>query len=178
MSTLEIKKWDGPTADGDVVIIDAHFRQNVDHGYHDGQRTRWGSGPDILLYRFHDISDRKPDLSVRLFHYQSEAVYRLDFDQTVCHRAMTEIEMSELEHVPHACFFARGHKWTTEAKIAAEMAGLDGWSFVIMTQWDCMEILAAKPPVVTLERYVEPQVSPMKAQISGVHRGKGFEGED
>lgn len=47
-------------------------------------------------------------------------------------------------------FKVRNHLWTEESLISF-LGAQDGWSFVIASDWDCVEIVALTPPTILEE---------------------------
>jgi hypothetical protein len=54
-------------------------------------------------------------------------------------------------------FRVRNHGWTKESMLS--FLPTDGWSYVVATDFDCVEIVSANPPLVTLEPGGEPDAS-------------------
>ncbi|RYE86900.1 MAG: hypothetical protein EOP19_05665 [Hyphomicrobiales bacterium] len=48
----------------------------------------------------------------------------------------------------HTTFRVRGHRWTAESEIIFHLGTSDGWSYVIATGDDCIEVLTRAEPLV------------------------------
>lgn len=48
----------------------------------------------------------------------------------------------------HTTFRVRGHRWTAESEITFHLGTSNGWSYMIATDDDCLEVLTRVEPVV------------------------------
>ena len=87
-----------------------------------------------------------------------EPTYRLRFQEVDAFRVLDEgglLELweqtSETGRPGDSTFRVRNHLWTRESFLSFHHGTDDGWSFVIATDGECVEVLARNPPNITLE---------------------------
>lgn len=102
------------------------------------------------------------ELLVRVFDAETASVYRLLFSSVAAFRMLDENSLLELwaatkgpEGRPgKSTFRVRGHMWSRESELAFFLGSSGGWSYLIATDWDCVEVVCPEPPVVEFERLI------------------------
>lgn len=98
------------------------------------------------------------ELLVRVFVPETEEVYRIKFSNVGAFRVIDEhglqeiiqeIYLQKVTTVP--TIKSRNHGWVKESPASFFMGCKDGWSFLIITGWDCLEVLTVSEPVFELE---------------------------
>ncbi|MGQ3278712.1 MAG: hypothetical protein ACT6WE_19475, partial [Shinella sp.] len=105
------------------------------------------------LLREHDDSD----LVARIYSYDANKIYRVAFPWVSAMRLLDEgglLEFwgktKELGSRPgQTTFRVRNHAWTRESLLSFLVT--DGWSFVVASDNECLEVLSVAPPTITEE---------------------------
>ncbi|MEM1381700.1 MAG: hypothetical protein AAGH41_13850 [Pseudomonadota bacterium] len=160
---FEFGKWPTPFADAAIEILELvhspRRRWPDDAAFH----YRMGS----LLRSHYDV-----DLVARIYVYEPDKVYRVAFDRISAMRLLDEggllelwAKTEELGGRPgQTTFRVRNHAWTAESIVS--FLATDGWSFVIASDNECLEVVSANPPVIDEE--------PLEASSPDCHeRGEG-----
>jgi hypothetical protein len=137
---------------------------------HDGfEFGRWETPFENAGVWIENVVYDPPSLAVRLSVYQTEwhvsesalspePTYRVSFPRIRAFRVLDEGGLLELwantpdEGRPGACTFqVRNHMWTHESPVS--FASSDGWSYVIATDAECVEVVSRPEPEpeITLE---------------------------
>jgi hypothetical protein len=98
------------------------------------------------------------ELVIWVYVHGEASVYRLSFDTVSAYRVLDEHGLmqfwqktEELGGRPgQTTFRVRNHLWSEESPLSF-LGTQDGWSFVIATDDDCIEIVARTPPAIELE---------------------------
>ena len=160
MPDVEFAPWQTPFADGALTILDAHYQ----------------SGKLILEYPAEGIEYRIPSecaprdfaLIVRLFHKETDSVYVLHFQNVGAFRLLDEHGLLELwqetekqgGRPAQSTFKVRNHLWSKESEAAFHFHAKEGWSFIIATEWECVEVVCSEPPDIQRERTLERRRMP------------------
>lgn len=97
------------------------------------------------------------DLVARIHDRDANTIYRLVFPTIAAMRLLDEggllefwQKTTELGGRPgRTTFRVRNHAWTRESVVS--FLASDGWSFVIATENDCLEVVSATVPTITAE---------------------------
>lgn len=107
---------------------------------------------------------------VRVFSVKLEAVYQIHFYDVGAFRVLDEHGLQEMiealrENDSFPTFRARHHGWSLESPLSFHMGTEEGWSYVIMTGWDCVEVLSQSEPQIVLESKLEPKAGSLPDPI-------------
>lgn len=153
MTKVEFESWATPFPDGDLAIVEV--------------RTGGGqvkiSDPatgEVELPSVGGPGDTK--LLVRIFDWKSSSIYRLLFSSVAAFRMLDENSLLELWAATDertgrpgkSTFRVRGHGWSHESELAFVQGSSDGWSYVIATDGDCVEVICPGPPVIEFEQTI------------------------
>jgi hypothetical protein len=157
--TFEFGRWETPFENADVELME------VVRGY--GPLTRkddeaaWErrsllkspcEATLVVLVRIHQTNGGQPG-------YFDDPLYRVSFQDASAFRVLDEGGLSEFWYQTkklggrpgQTTFRVRNHEWFTESLLPWIHGTEEGWSYVIATSDDCIEVVAAAPPVITLE---------------------------
>ncbi|SON53319.1 hypothetical protein [Vibrio tapetis] len=140
---MEFSRWETLINEGDISVLSVVY--GCQNWYLSGQDTRYE-------YRDLRFSD-EIQLTVTVFHEMTESVYEIQFRQIGGHRVLDEhglLEMWGSKNPKDNCFKVRGHQWTHESPLSFELNTVGGWSYVIASDWDCVEVLTHEDPTVVL----------------------------
>ncbi len=144
---FEFQEWTTPFTNSGVEILEVAYApkraSSTDAFPHDVN----------TLMRENDSND----LVARIYVYDSGNIYRLVFPQIRGMRLLDEggllefwEKTSELGGRPgRTTFRVRNHAWTRESVVS--FLESDGWSFVIASDNECLEVLSATAPIITQE---------------------------
>ena len=102
-------------------------------------------------------SAQSGDLYFRIWVEDSKSTYKVIFENVSAFRVLDEHGLLELWTMTkrlsgrpaQTTFRVRNNSWCKESPLTFQIT--DGWSFVVATDSDCIEIVAAKEPAITLE---------------------------
>lgn len=153
MAEVEFECWATPFADGDLTVLEV--------------RTGGGSlsisDPTVGVVEIPSAGGPgDTNLLVRVFDWQSASVYRLLFSSVAAFRMLDENSLLELWTATEkfggrpgkSTFRVRGHAWTHESALAFIQGTRDGWSYVVATDWDCVEVVCPEPPDIEFEQLI------------------------
>ncbi len=144
---FEFAEWTTPFTDAAVEILEVAYAPR-------------GATPAHMLVhapsRWRDPEGR--DLVARIHVRDAASIYRLVFPTIAAMRLLDEgglLELwektTELGGRPgRTTFRVRNHAWTRES--ALSFLASDGWSFVIATDDECLEVVSATAPEITEEQ--------------------------
>lgn len=154
---VEFEVWDTPFKDGEISVIDVVYRDGgfADEFHEAGKRY---CGP-----AHRDLGDA--DLVVRVFRKETESVYALLFRHVGAFRVLDERGLlglwdgpNEPRRRPNASTFrVRNHAWTAESPLTFELNAEEGWSYMVATSFDCVEVVCSEPPEIRLEETIKPE---------------------
>ena len=142
----KIEPWITPISNGDLVIIE----------------TSWASGNpwvfddqgDIIIL---DGSDGySPTLLIRLLHIPSRTLYRVTFKDADLFRVIDRVHHTNSSEARTNTFRMSNHLWQREFPLSFD-ASVDGSSWCISSNVECIEVLASDEPAFTVERIVESE---------------------
>jgi len=145
---MEIGVWLTPFGDGDLHIIN----------------TKWGSSDWSIEYadgkRYelkNEFQTGNSDLIVTVFHIDTESVFEIIFDDVGAYRLLDEHGLTELWEsgkVKSNCFKVKEHGWSQESPLSFFMHSKDGWSYLISTEDECVEVVSTSEPQIVLKQKV------------------------
>lgn len=145
---FEFGEWATPFADADIEILE--FVHSPRRPWPDDAPFHYRMGS---LLRSHNDAD----LVARIYVYEPEKVYRVTFDRISAVRLLDEgglleiwAKTEELGGRPgQTTFLVRNHAWTEESVLS--FLATDGWSFIIASDNECLEVVSANPPRIEEE---------------------------
>lgn len=143
---MEFCKWETPLNSGDISIL------SVVYGCRD-----WDLSSHNVRYEYQD-SRLSGDVAliVTVFHDITESVYEVQFRKIGGHRVLDEhglLDMWDVSNPRENCFKVRKHQWANESPLSFELNTIGGWSYVMATDFECVEVLTdAEPKIVLIER--------------------------
>jgi len=144
---MEMKPWDTPINQGELSVL------AVNYG-----RDDWGLSCEQGSY-VHQMPHQSSShtLTITVFHLLTESIYELRFEHVGAYRVLDEhglLDMwSHKTDVTGNCFKVRNHAWAEESPVSFMTNTIDGWSYMISTDWDCVEVLTeADPDIVFIEK--------------------------
>ncbi len=154
---IEFSAWETPFVNGGLFIVSIAYGGEFSVIPHPG-------GPQ---YTVPGENSDNAALVVRVFHLPGRASYRISFDGPVGGFRMIDegglLEFWEPGPSSHACppgvshttFKVRNHLWSRESAGIFLSHTNDGWSYVIATDDECVEVIASQPPFITLEQTIK-----------------------
>lgn len=147
---FEFREWNTPFANAHIEVIELAFSPTLQ--CHDDDIPRYR---DQSLLRV--ATDK--DLTARIYVYDSNTIYRVVFSTISAFRLLDEhgliqfwTKTEELGGRPaKTTFQVRNHLWTEESTISFFLGTDEGWSFVIASDNDCLEVLSQQPPLIVEE---------------------------
>lgn len=145
---FEFGEWKTPFADATIEVLEV---------VHSPPR-RW---PEAAAphYRTNSLlrSHAAADLVARIYAYGLDKIFRVTFDTIEAMRLLDEGGLVELWAKTEALggrpaqttFRARNHAWTEESVLS--FLATDGWSFMIASDNECLEVVSTNPPVIVEE---------------------------
>ena len=111
---------------------------------------------DVQILEVRYIGSEASPLVVRV--EADGVIYRVTAEGTSGFRVLDELGLIALGVIPGsspeaavASVKVRGHGWSQESDALFHAATRDGWSFLILSGWECVEILGHDPPAVEIE---------------------------
>ena len=164
---IEFADWITPFLKKEIYILSAAYSKNNEFGLGIKREKHY------LIENSHFQNPAFTDLLVRVFCVDSEEVYRIQFDNVGGFRILDEHGLQGIiaagqdktEWPSFPTFRVRHNCWSSESPLSFHMGTTDGWSYMIMTGWDCVEVLTSTEPIVTLECKVESHTGPLSNPI-------------
>lgn len=162
-SHIEFAEWITPFQNDDIQILEVQFLNGgfeyLDHKRNIGfksEPTREIDGTDLLV-RIRALP-RGEDLSVS----SVASIYSLKFESIGGFRVMDEGGFPDFWNATVrqggrpalSTFKVRNHLWSWESAVPFAMQTSDGWSYVIATNDDCVEVLCKDKPAIRFEKTV------------------------
>jgi len=153
---IEIADWNTLLDGSELHILSAGFSRD----------NEWGLGiKNEKYYEVENTHFKNPpftELVVRVFSEKLEAVYQIQFYDVGAFRILDEHGIQEIieacgKTTTYPTLRVRQHGWSKESPLSFHMGTEEGWSYVIMTGWDCVEVLSQTEPRIVFESKVEPQ---------------------
>lgn len=102
------------------------------------------------------------DLVARVCSLDTKSIYRLVFPAIAAMRLLDEGGLLEFWQKTQklggrpglTTFRVRNHAWAHESVVS--FLGSDGWSFVIASDNECLEVVSVSAPIITEERASSP----------------------
>ena len=141
MSKVEFAPWETPFKNAELLVLDLRFQTG--HGAHENETE------DIGIDSPEENGREEPELIVRLLHCEDDAVYSLVFHGVGAFRLLDEHGLLELwqetsnlgGRPAQSTFRVRNHLWSKESHLSFFSFATDDWSFVIATDWECVEVV-------------------------------------
>ena len=94
-----------------------------------------------------------------VFSFEKRALFQISCSSVSAFRVLDEHGLLELWGADQtgrsgSTFRVRNHSWAKESYLSFLMADTD-YSYVVATDWDCLEIVCRLPPNVELVRYID-----------------------
>ena len=125
----ELSRWETPFENAKLWVLGVTYEQ----------RTLI---VDVVVY----WSDGEP--------LSPEPLYSIRFDEVDAFRVFDERGLpglpAQTSDTGDSTFRVRNLPWSEESFLSFWQGTVDGWSFMIATEADCVEILARNPPKITL----------------------------
>lgn len=157
MSSPEIEFAEWPT------IIENDALHLLDVIYKNGSETFTFTDPaaDIVIPPERQMEDT---LVARFFSFEQNAIFRISCSPGA-YRVLDEHGLVQLWEASarqggrpaSTTFKVRNHGWSRESHLSFAMGATDGYSYLVLTAWDCLELICGAPPTVTKERDVLAQ---------------------
>ena len=147
---FEFGEWRTPFSDSDVTILEVAYapkRPDPD------DKPRYYRDQSLLRTPGDD------DLVARVYNSDTDCIFRAVFSETIAFRLLDEHGLTQLwskteelgGRPAKSTFRVRNHLWTAESRISFIHGTDDGWSFVIASDLECLEVLSVRPPLITKE---------------------------
>lgn len=164
---IELADWSTPLLGKEIYILSAGYSKDNEFGLGIKSERHY------IIENSHFQNPTFTELLVRVFCVDSEEVYQVQFYDVGGFRILDEHGLQEIiksgqdETVwpTFPTFRVRQHSWSSESPLSFYMGTNDGWSYMIMTGWDCIEVLTSSEPKVTLESKVESRTGPLANPI-------------
>ncbi len=156
---VEFGVWDTPFMDGDITILDVSYLDGELSNEYGDERVRFSLPPTRNL--------GSASLVVRLFHKEDRSVYALSFKDVGAFRVLDEHGLldvwaasDERPRPNQSTFMVRNHRWSEDSMLSFVNFADDGWSYLIATDFDCVEVVCSQPPKIKLEQTVPAEELP------------------
>lgn len=142
---FEFGEWTTPFTDASVEILEIAYAPIPTRGTHTPHAAS-------LLHE-----QAGSDLVARVYAVDADTIYRLIFPTIAAMRLLDEggllefwQKTTELGGRPgRTTFRVRNHAWTHESVVS--FLASDGWSFVIASDNECLEVVSVTGPIITEE---------------------------
>ena len=141
---MEVREWKTPFSKGDLHIVDLSW-----NGGHLSVDYAEGNRYELVGSKRHSIYS----LIISLFHVETESIYDLKFRNVGVFRLLDESGLLELwkeNEVSLNSLLIKGHAWSKESPLTFLMGYEEGWSHLVATQDDCVEIVSDEHPEIEL----------------------------
>jgi hypothetical protein len=145
---FEFSAWQTPFENSPVSVLEVAF----------GRSRLWPEGREPTVKQPLLGAPQSAELVIRVHVHGEASTYRLSFDTVSAFRVLDEHGLMQLWHKTEelggrpgqTTFRVRNHLWSEESPLSF-LGAQDGWSFVIATDDDCIEIVARTQPEIELE---------------------------
>lgn len=148
---LEFRAWETPFTNEAVAILEVAY----------SQRSSWPrkvasyAQAAALIHPPDDI-----DLIARVYVHSTRTIYRVGYRPVGAMRLLDEHGLTAVWERSHelggrpgsTTFCVRNHPWTDESVISFYFGTEDGWSYMIASDWECLEVLATSAPEIHEEQ--------------------------
>lgn len=139
---FEFAEWHTPFENADLLVLEIAYAPELALAESEPECF------DASLFRQRDSKA----LTIRLYDNATAKIYRVRFASVWAFRVLEDHGLMEIwaetkkrgGRPAHATFLIRNHLWTKESPFT--FVHSDGWSYMIATQEDCVEIVSAQPP--------------------------------
>ena len=158
--SFEFGRWETPFENTDVELMEIAWgggplwRKEHRRGW--ARRSLLKSPYDARLTVLVRIHETNADES----GYVADPLYRVSFVDVAAFRVLDEGGLSDFWHHTkvlggrpgQSTFRVRNHDWFKESLLPWIHGSQDGWSFVVATTGDCIEVVALEPPEIAPEQ--------------------------
>lgn len=145
---FEFGEWTTPFTDAPVEILEVAYAPR-------------GTEPHMLVHASSRDQEGR-DLVARVCSLDTKSIYRLVFPAIAAMRLLDEGGLLEFWQKTQklggrpglTTFRVRNHAWAHESVVS--FLGSDGWSFVIASDNECLEVVSVSAPIITEERASSP----------------------
>ena len=147
---MEIKNWETPFGSGELHIVSTHW----------GTRDWYVEYPDKKRYEIdNSFHSKDTELTITIFHVDTESVFEVTFDYIGAYRLLDEhglMELWESGKVNSNCFMVKDHAWSKESVLSFFQCTTDGWSYLIASGNECIEVLSLSEPKINFVKKIKP----------------------
>ncbi|MCI5046885.1 MAG: hypothetical protein MRY59_05245 [Aquisalinus sp.] len=153
MMKFQISDWNTPFENDEVHILEIIYSHSEAEFQH----------KDFGVYSFKSSVAQDYSFVVRLLVPKSGEVYSINFSYVRGYRMMDEVGFAYLaRHTAKreqsvATARVRQHPWTEESPGLFDTAIKDGWSYLILSGDECVEIVSPIEPVIQKEKTSKPE---------------------
>ncbi|KTE24362.1 MULTISPECIES: hypothetical protein [unclassified Sphingopyxis] len=163
-SAIFFKSWMTDYSDDDLQVLRVAYLTGELHA-----TTRLDDGR-YAHYALQGEATSEFKLAIKLFSYTKSRVFEVLFYDVTAYRVLDEhglCDLWPLDRPNRAMFKVGGHGWTKESPISFAFGGDESW--MIATDWDCVEIISTSQPIVRDLAPVEREIvdEPLEAKDPG-----------
>lgn len=147
---MEIQSWETPIGNGDIFIINLVW----------GCRDWYVEYPDGLRYEVSTPGLTADDLKVQIFHSKTETLYEMYCESPGAYRMLDEHGLMEIwssDKILPNTFKVSSHGWSNESPLSFFHHSKDGWSYIIATDGECLEVVTRLEPQFRELKKVKPR---------------------
>jgi hypothetical protein len=120
-----------------------------------------------------------PEFFAVFLSLDTRRLYRVSVDVPGAFRVLDEHGLTEIWNASSeqgsrpagTTFRVRNHGWSRESELSFFMGAEEGFSYMVATDWDCLEIVCRTPPLV--EEIGEAAVTPIEGEGRGATNADG-----
>ena len=156
---VEFSDWETPFQNDEISILGVQYlgggldMKDYRAGFGFAAEDRWDmAGYELIVHLCSWRRDEPWSAS------STAKIYALSFKWIGGFRVLDEVGLLELWEATaksggrpaHSTFRVRNHLWSRESPVPFLAVASDGWSFVVASGWDCIEVIARMEPEITL----------------------------
>ena len=139
---MEFETWSTPLENGTVWLVDLSW----------GTESWSLEKPDGTKYEIPGVSaHRNHDLVARVFHEETEALYKISFNSVNGFRCLDEHGLTEIWNSKGQranSFMIKKHGWHKESPLTFFMGNENEWSHLVVTSDEWLEVVCRDTPTV------------------------------
>lgn len=154
--TFEFGRWETPFENADVELMEIAWGHGP--GWPDEHRARW-SNRTLFKSPYESVLTilvRVHESNLDEAGYPGDPLYRVTCEPVEAFRVLDEGGLSDFWHQTkvlggrpgETTFRVRNHEWFHESVLPWIDGTEDGWSYVIATTGDCIEVVSRDPPEI------------------------------
>ncbi|WP_306250332.1 hypothetical protein [Parvularcula sp. IMCC14364] len=153
MMKVQISDWDTPFENDEVHILEVIYSYSEAEFQH----------KDFGVYAFTSSIGQDYSFVVRILVPKSGEIYSVNFSYVCGYRVMDEVGYAYLaQHTAKAerrltTVKVRQHPWAQESPGLFDASIKDGWSFLILSGDECVEVVSPVEPVIQKENTLRPE---------------------